>query len=141
MPFMVSILNFQMSTFLPTPVTNPEPAVRKQGGDGDSQHAGEKHHTAEVWVSFHPAGPTPTRLQCHDEQQRPGWVSLSRCLTHVHSTTYPRFTLGNTWREEVCISEAVVIGGTLSREVPLTDIPENCGFCSWTLLFGRQLMT
>lgn len=69
----------------------PEPATRQQGGDGDSQHAGEKQHAVEVWISFHPAGPSPPRLQRHDEQQRPGWVS------HTHNQFIPalRNWIGN----------------------------------------------
>lgn len=72
-----------LSTFVPTLQfsSHPEPTVGQQGGDGDCQHVGEKHHTAEVWLSFHPAGPTPTGLQRHDEQQWP------RSVTHTHTHT------------------------------------------------------
>lgn len=52
----------------------PEPAAGKQSGDGDSQHSGEKHHLVKVRLPFHSTGPAPARLQCHDEQQRLGWV-------------------------------------------------------------------
>lgn len=64
-------------------MSSPESAIRQQGRDGDSQHAGEKHHTVEVWLPFHPAGPTPPRLQCHDEQQRPWWATHTQTHRHV----------------------------------------------------------
>lgn len=62
-----------------------ESAAWQQSGDGDRQHAGEKHHPAEVWLSLHPAGPSPPRLQRHDEQQRPGWAMDTHSRTHTVS--------------------------------------------------------
>lgn len=73
---------------------SPEPAVGQQGGDGNSQHAGEKHHTVEVWLPFHPAGPTPPRLQRHDEQQRPWWAIDTHTYPHAFDSKDAALSLG-----------------------------------------------
>ena len=86
--FIHLFLSFLLHPSIPHFLQTPEPAVRQQSGDGDSQHAGEKHHAVEVWLPFHPAGPAPPRLQRHDEQQRPGLVTHTHTHTNTHTHTH-----------------------------------------------------